>query len=497
MAIEYHRDQIRPRPHDPKGAKCLIFDQFYIDGRWVRAVSPRWLDLVDPATEAAAGRLALGNAEDVERAVCAARQAFPRYSAMTVAERLALLTRILRIYERRYEEFADAIRREMGAPITFARKAQAARGPAHLEAIIAVLERFSFDEARGSTRLCLEPVGVCGLITPWNWPVNQLMVKVAPALAAGCTMIVKPSEYAAISALRLAEVLHEAQVPPGVFNLVNGDGPVVGAAIAAHPGIDMVSFTGSTRAGILVAQAAAGSVKRVAQELGGKSANILLDDVDLEDAVTRGVAACFTNSGQSCSIPTRMLVPRRLMDSAATIAARAAQALRVGPPDDPDTQLGPLVNRTQFERVQRFIRSGIEEGARLVTGGPGLPPGVSRGYFVKPTVFAEVTARMSIAREEIFGPVLSMMAYDTEQEAIEIANGTEYGLAAYVQSANLDRARTVGRALRAGTVHLNYPALDFNAPFGGYKRSGNGREWGEAGLREYLEIKAMVGYGED
>jgi aldehyde dehydrogenase (NAD+) len=385
----------------------------------------------------------------------------------------------------------------MGAPITFARKAQAARGPAHLEAIIAVLERFSFERAQGSTRLRLEPVGVCGLITPWNWPVNQLIVKVAPALAAGCTMILKPSEYSSSSALLLAEVLHEAQVPPGVFNLVNGAGPVVGTAIAAHPGIDMVSFTGSTGAGILVAEAAAGTVKRVAQELGGKSANILLDDVDLEDAVTRGVAACFTNSGQSCSIPTRMLVPRRLMDTAAIIAGRAAEAFRVGPPDDPDTQLGPLVNCTQFEKVQGFIRAGIEEGARLVTGGPGMPPGISRGYFVKPTVFAGVTPRMRIAREEIFGPVLSMMAYDTEEEAIEIANGTDYGLAAYVQSANIDRARAVGRALRAGTVHLNYPAVDFNAPFGGYKRSGNGREWGEAGLREYLEIKAMVGYGED
>jgi aldehyde dehydrogenase (NAD+) len=479
------------------GAKCLIFDQFYIDGKWLRPARPRWLDLVDPATEIPVGRLALGSAEDVDRAVFAARQAFPRYAATTPPERVALLKRVLRIYERRYEEFAIAIRREMGAPIAFARKAQAARGPAHLNATIAALEQFSFEQLRGSTRLRLEPAGVCGLITPWNWPVNQLIVKVAPALAAGCTMIVKPSEHAAISALLLAEVLDEAQVPPGVFNLVNGDGPVVGSAIAAHPGIDMVSFTGSTRAGVLVARAAAGTVKRVAQELGGKSANILLDDVNLEDAVSRGVAACFTNSGQSCSIPTRMLVPRRLMEAAAAIAGRAAEGFRVGSPDDPDTQLGPLVNRSQFETVQGFIRSGLEAGARLVTGGLGLPKGMSRGYFVKPTVFAEVTPRMRIAREEIFGPVLSMMAYDTEQEAVDIANGTDYGLAAYVQSADIERARTVARALRAGTVHLNYPAVDFNAPFGGYKRSGNGREWGEAGLREYLEIKSMVGYGEN
>ncbi len=347
--------------------------------------------------------------------------------------------------------------------------------------------------ARG---LRLEPIGVCGLITPWNWPVNQIVVKVAPALAAGCTMVLKPSEYSALSALLFAEVLDEAGVPPGVFNLVNGDGPGVGAAIAAHPDIDMVSFTGSTRAGILVAKMAAETVKRVAQELGGKSPNILLDDVNLNDAVTRGVAACFTNSGQSCSIPTRMLVPRHLMDEAAQIAKRAAQDYRVGATDKVTTQMGPLVNRNQFERVQSLIQKGIDEGAQLVIGGTGLPEGLSKGWFIKPTVFAGVTPQMTIAREEIFGPVLSIMAYDSEDEAIEIANGTDYGLAAYVQSGSLERARKVGRALRAGGVHLNYPSPDYNAPFGGYKRSGNGREWGEAGLREYLEIKSMVGYGD-
>ncbi len=470
--------------------------QFYIDGRWVEPASARWFDLVDPSTELPFERLALGNADDVGRAVAAARRAFPAWSATSVAERVALLRRVLQIYERRYDEFAEAMRREMGAPITFARNGQAARGPAHLNALIDVLERFEFEEQRGSTRVVLEAIGVCGLITPWNWPVNQIVVKIAPALAAGCTMVLKPSEYSPLSALLFAEVLDEAQLPAGVFNLVNGDGPGVGEAIASHPDIDMVSFTGSTRAGVLVAQAAASSVKRVAQELGGKSANILLDDVDLEEAVKRGVAACFTNSGQSCSIPTRMLVPRHLMNDAAQIAKRAAQTYRVGPTDDPSTQLGPLVNRSQFERVQGLIQTGIDEGARLVTGGTGLPAGIDKGYYAKPTIFADVTPDMTIAREEIFGPVLSMIPYDSEADAIAIANGTDYGLAAYVQSADIERARKVGRALRAGGVHLNYPPADFQAPFGGYKRSGNGREWGEAGLREYLETKAMVGYGQ-
>ncbi|MGI4859845.1 MAG: aldehyde dehydrogenase family protein [Janthinobacterium lividum] len=480
--------------------------QFYIDGKWVEPAAvdavggkvavPRF-ELVDPSTEAPFGQLAMGSATDVDRAVRAARRAFPAYAASSVADRIALLRRVLSIYERRYEEFAEAMRLEMGSPIGFARKGQAVRGPAHLNALIGVLADFQFEERRGSTRISLEPIGVCGLITPWNWPINQIVVKIAPALAAGCTMVLKPSEYSPLSALLFAEVLDEAGVPPGVFNLVNGDGPGVGTAIAAHPDIDMVSFTGSTRAGILVAKSAADTVKRVAQELGGKSANILLDDVDLEDAVTRGVAACFTNSGQSCSIPTRMLVPRRLMRDAAGIAARAAAGYTVGPTDDEATVMGPLVNRNQFDRVQTLVQRGIDEGATLVAGGVGRPDGIDKGFYVKPTVFADVTPDMTIAREEIFGPVLSMMPYDTEEEAVAIANGTDYGLAAYVQSGDIARARRVGRALRAGGVHLNYPVADFNAPFGGYKRSGNGREWGEAGLREYLETKSLVGYGDD
>ena len=467
---------------------------FYIGGEWVEPSSPTWFDVIDPATETVVDRLALGNATDVDRAVAAARAALPDYAGRSVAERIALLERIVAIYERRQEEFAEAMRVEMGSPITFARKGQVPRGPLHLNQLIEVLKRFRFEEPQGSTLLRFEPVGVCGLITPWNWPINQIVVKIAPALAAGCTMVLKPSEYSPLSALLFAEVLDEAGVPPGVFNLVNGDGPGVGAAMAAHPGIDMLSFTGSTRAGVLVAKSAAETVKRVAQELGGKSANILLDDVNLQDAVTRGVAACFTNSGQSCSIPTRMLIPRALMADAIQIAKRAAQAFSVGPTSEESTQLGPVVNQAQFKRVQALIQTGIDEGAQLVIGGPGLPEGITRGYYIKPTVFAGVTPEMTIAQEEIFGPVLSMMAYDSEAEAIAIANGTNYGLAAYVQSADLERARDVARALQAGSVHLNYPPADFAAPFGGYKQSGNGREWGEYGLREYLEVKSMVGY---
>ncbi|NBB13650.1 aldehyde dehydrogenase family protein [Pseudomonas sp. SLFW] len=469
--------------------------KFYIDGQWVEPASPSWFDVIDPATETVVERLALGDASDVNRAVAAARKALPSYAQTSVAERIALLKRIVSIYERRQEEFAQAMRIEMGSPITFSRKFQVPRGWLHLNQLIEVLQRFQFEEAQGSTLIRHEPVGVCGLITPWNWPINQIVVKVGPALAAGCTMVLKPSEYSPLSSLLFAEVLDEAGVPPGVFNLVNGDGPGVGAALSAHPDIDMLSFTGSTRAGVLVAKSAADTVKRVAQELGGKSANILLDDVNLQDAVTRGVAACFTNSGQSCSIPTRMLIPRGLMDDAIQIARTAAESYSVGATTDESTQLGPLVNRAQFRRVQTLIQSGIDEGAHLVTGGVGLPSGIEKGYYARPTVFAHVASDMTIAQEEIFGPVLSMIPYDSEAEAIAIANGTHYGLAAYVQSGDQQRARRVARQLQAGSVHLNYPPADFAAPFGGVKRSGNGREWGEYGLREYLEVKSLVGYG--
>lgn len=469
--------------------------KFYIAGEWVPPVGTGRFALIDPGTEERIGELAMGSAEDVDRAVAAARAALPGFAATSTAERVALLRRILQGYKARYDEFAETMRLEMGAPISFARNGQAARGPAHLEPLIEILERFAFEEPRGSTMLRHEPVGVCGLITPWNWPINQIVVKIGPALAAGCTMLLKPSEFSALSALIFTEVLHEAGVPKGVFNLVNGTGPEVGAAMAAHPDIDMVSFTGSTRAGIEVARAAAASVKRVAQELGGKSANILLEDVDFEAAVTRGVATCFTNSGQSCSIPTRMLVPRAKAAEVTRIAVAAASTYKVGATANPETQLGPLVNAAQFKRVQGLIETGIAEGATLAIGGPGRPEGLNRGYFVRPTIFVDVRPEMTIAQEEIFGPVLSIIPYDSVDEAVAIANGTPYGLAAYVQSADQEKARRVARRLNGGQVHLNYPPADFHAPFGGYKRSGNGREWGEAGLREYLETKAMIGFG--
>ncbi len=478
-----------------RGADMNRMNKFFIDGQWCApAGEHRTFPLINPATEEAYGELTMGSAEDVDCAVRAARKAFSSYSRWTPQQRIELLERVLTLYNQRHEEFAQAMTLEMGAPITFSRAGQAARGRLHIEEIIRVLREFSFDEQHGTTLIRREAIGVCGLITPWNWPINQIVVKIAPALAAGCTIVLKPSEFSALSALLFAEVLDEAGLPAGVFNLVNGDGPTVGHAICAHPDIDMVSFTGSTQAGIRVAKAAADTVKRVAQELGGKSANILLDDVDLSQAVTKGVAACFTNSGQSCSIPTRMLVPVTRMAEAVEIARTAAAAYRTGDPNDERTQLGPLVNKAQFDRVQQLVRSGIDEGAELVCGGLGRPDDLERGYYVRPTVFAAVRPDMTIAQEEIFGPVLSIIPYRTEAEAIAIANGTPYGLAAYVQSSSLQRARDVAAYLQAGGVHLNYPPADMGAPFGGYKQSGNGREWGEHGLIEYLETKSIVGY---
>ncbi len=467
---------------------------FYINGVWVSPQTPMWFEVVNPATEEVVTRLAMGCAADVDEAVRAARAAFPAFSALPPRDRRAILQRVLAVYERRIDEFIEAMRVEMGAPVSFARSMQAERGRVHLKEIIRVLENFPFEELRGGTLLRHQGIGVCGLITPWNAPVNQIVVKIAPALAAGCTIVLKPSEYSPLSALLFTEVLQEAGVPPGVFNLVNGFGDSVGNAIASHPDIDMVSFTGSTRAGILVAKAAAETVKRVTQELGGKSANVLLDDVDLEAAVTRGVSACFANSGQTCTSPTRMLVPHNRMDEAAQIAKSVADRFILGPTDDPATQLGPLVNRAQFERAQTLIQRGIDEGAHLVAGGTGLPAGITRGYYVRPTVFSHVAPEMVIAREEIFGPVLSIIGYADEEDAVAIANGTRYGLAAYVQSGDPERARRVARLLTAGNVHINYPDPDYGAPFGGVKQSGNGREWGEYGLREYLEVSSLIGY---
>jgi aldehyde dehydrogenase (NAD+) len=469
--------------------------KFYIDGAWVDPVVPATLPVIDPSTEEVFTEISLGSVADVDKAVAAARRAFATFSQTSRDERLALMRRLLAVYMRRYDEMAATISREMGAPRKMAHASQAAMGSLHLERMIATLETFVFEEMRGTTLIAREPIGVVGMITPWNWPMNQIMCKVAPALAAGCTMVLKPSEIAPTSGLLFAEMMEEAGVPKGVFNLVNGDGPGVGEAMSRHPGIDMMSFTGSTRAGILVAKAAADTIKRVHQELGGKSANILLPDVDLEAAVTRGVTACFGNSGQSCNAPTRMFVPAGRHDEAAEIAGRAAATFRVGPADAETSNLGPVVSKQQFDKIQALIETGIREGATLVAGGPGLPEGTNRGYFVRPTVFADVTPDMTIAREEIFGPVLSILSYDSEEEVIELANDTVYGLAAYIQTGDLARGRKVAAKMRAGTVYINYPAWDAGAPFGGYKQSGNGREYADFGLTEFLEIKGVVGYG--
>jgi aldehyde dehydrogenase (NAD+) len=469
--------------------------KFYIDGAWVDPVEPALIDVVDPSTEAVFTQISSGSVHDVDRAVAAARRAFPAFAATSVADRRELLANIGREYGKRYEDIAQAASQEMGAPLAFARAAQAAIGAGHLAEMVRVMGEYKYEWMRGTTRIVREPIGVVGMITPWNWPLNQITCKVGPAIAAGCTMVLKPSEVAPITGIIFAEVMHAAGVPAGVFNLVNGEGHTVGAAMSSHPDIDMMSFTGSTRAGILVAEAAAKSVKRVHQELGGKSANILLHDADFATAVPKGVAGCFGNSGQSCNAPTRMLVPAERHAEVLELARIAAGNFVVGDPRSDNSNLGPVVSKIQFDRIQALIRSGIEEGATLVTGGPGLPDGLSRGYYVKPTVFGGVTPEMRIGREEIFGPVLSVMPYTSEEQAIEIANESEFGLAAYVQSQDLERARAVGRQMRAGTVYLNYPAMDISAPFGGYKKSGNGREWSEFGLDDFTEIKGIVGYG--
>lgn len=468
--------------------------QFYIDGQWVNPVSPRSLEVINPSSEQAIARISMGSAADVDKAVAAARRAFESYSRTSREERLALLAKVLEVYQSRYGDFVQTISQEMGAPLWLSKAAQAAMGVAHLSSTIEVLKNFAFEHVQGSTAVVHEPVGVVGMITPWNWPINQIMCKVAPALAAGCTMVLKPSEVAPLNALLVAEVLHEAGVPAGVFNLVNGDGPGVGEAMSSHPGIDMMTFTGSTRAGIAVAKAAADSVKRVAQELGGKSANIVLDDANLQKAVTQGVQAVLMNSGQSCNAPTRMFVPRALHGQAVEIARSVAGAATVADALAEGMHMGPVVSEAQWGKIQALIRKGIEEGATLVAGGTGRPEGLARGYFVKPTVFADVSNDMSIAREEIFGPVLVMIPYDDEEDAIRMANDTVYGLSGYVQSGSLERARRVAARLRTGMVHLNGAGPDFNAPFGGYKQSGNGREWGEHGFRDFLETKAVMGY---
>lgn len=468
--------------------------QFYIDGKWVAPTTANDFAVINPATEEKIATISLGTAADVDKAVTAAKRAFESYSETSPDERLTLLQRIIEVYQSKYEEMVATISQEMGAPMWLSRAAQAAAGLGHFFEMTKVLASYKFEELKGTTLMRKEPIGVCGLITPWNWPVNQIACKVAPALAAGCTMVLKPSEIAPLSGYLFTQMLHEAGVPAGVFNMVNGDGPTVGAAISAHPDVDMVSFTGSTRAGVAVATAAAPTVKRVTQELGGKSANIILDDADIAQAVAAGVQSCVMNTGQSCNAPTRMLVPRSKMAEAVAAAKRAAEATKVGDPAAEGTNIGPLASEAQFEKVQRLIKIGIEEGAQLVTGGPGRPEGIRKGYFVKPTVFANVRNDMTIAREEIFGPVLSIIPYENEEDAIRIANDTPYGLSGYVTSGDIERARRVAKRIRSGNVHVNGAQPDFGGAFGGYKQSGNGREWGEAGFEEFLELKAVFGY---
>ncbi|MDH3533339.1 MAG: aldehyde dehydrogenase family protein [Gammaproteobacteria bacterium] len=468
--------------------------QFYIDGRWVDPVEPNPMDVINPATEEICGRISLGSAADVDLAVAAAKRAFPSYSQTTRDDRIALLSTILEKFKERYNDVAEAVMDEMGAPWEVANGPQAGSGPQHLKATIRALREYEFEERNRDTLIVKESIGVCALITPWNWPVNQVVCKVAPALAAGCTMVLKPSEIAPFDAMIFAEILDAAGVPAGVFNLVNGDGPGVGTAMSRHPDVDMVSFTGSTRAGVAVAQNAAPSVKRVAQELGGKSANILLDDADFAIAVKDGATEMFYNTGQSCDAPSRMLVPRDRMDEATTIAAAVAESTKVGNPRDEGVEVGPLVSAMQWSKVQALIEKGIEEGATLAAGGPGKPEGLGTGYYVRPTVFTNVTNDMTIAREEIFGPVLSIIPYDDEEEAIRIANDTPYGLSGYVSSGDLDRARRVAARLRTGMVHINGASGNSMAPFGGFKQSGNGREWGAHGIDEFLEVKSIYGY---
>ena len=470
----------------------MSLEKFYINGSWVDPIKKETIDIINPADESIVGKLSVGSAEDIDKAVKAARTAFSSFSESSKKERLDLLNTIRNIYKKRFDDIADAIMTEMGAPINLARGAQAMVGLGHLKTAIRVLEDHKFEYGHNGYTVRHEPIGVCGLITPWNWPINQIVSKLGPCLASGCTAILKPSEIAPLSANIIAEIIHEAGAPAGVFNMVHGIGPIVGEAMSNHPDIDMMSFTGSTRGGIAVAQASAKTVKRVSQELGGKSPNIILDDGIFEKSVTDGVKGTMSNTGQSCNAPTRMLVPATRHDEALKIAKDAADQLTTGNPKNEETDIGPLVSEVQYNKVQRLIKAGISEGATLVTGGSGKPEKLDSGYYVRPTVFGNVNNKMEIAREEIFGPVLSIIPYNSEEEAIEIANDTEYGLAAYVSGENKDKMMMLARKIKAGQIHLNHGSAGTNAPFGGFKQSGNGREKAEWGLEEFLEVKAIM-----
>ena len=469
------------------------YNKFFINGKWIEPAGRSTLDVINPATEKAFATISLGNADDVDSAAKAAKSAFDSWSNSSIEERKEIISNIVGGLKSRSDEMATAISSEMGAPMGLSKTAQVGSGLGHFMNVLSILENFEFEEIRGTTKIVKEPAGVCGFITPWNWPLNQIACKVAPAIAAGCTMVLKPSEIAPISAYILTEIIAESGLPAGVFNLVNGDGLTVGAAISGHPDIDLVSFTGSTRAGREVAKAAADGIKRVTQELGGKSANIILDDVpDFARAVSGGVAGCFGNSGQSCNAPTRMLVPQSRMEEAINAAKAAAAKSVVGDPSAESTRMGPVVSEIQFNKIQTLIQKGIDEGADLIAGGPTRPEGIEEGYFVRPTIFANVSNDMTIAREEIFGPVLSIIGYQDDDDAVSIANDTDYGLSGYV-SGEPEHAQAIARKLRTGNVHINGAGPDFSAPFGGYKQSGNGREWGIEGFEEFLETKAMMG----
>lgn len=468
--------------------------QFYIGGAWVNPLEEHYVEVINPATEQPVAIISLASVADVDRAIAAAKNAFPHYSQTSIEERLGWMQSLMKAYQRHYSELVEAITLEMGAPAALSKHAQAATGLGHLSTAIELLKSFRFEEEMGCTRICKEPVGVCGLITPWNWPMNQIMCKLAPALAMGCTVVLKPSQVAPLDAYILARMIDEAGFPPGVFNLINGAGPVVGERLASHADVDMVSLTGSTAAGAQLSKHAADSVKRVSLELGGKSANIILDDAELKRAVKFSVLACFANTGQSCNAPTRLLVPEHLHDQVVSMACAVADGLTVGPPDESSTTMGPQANKRQWQSVQALIQRAIDAGCELACGGVGLPAGLERGFYSKPTIFCNLKNSDIIAREEVFGPVLSIIPYRDEAEAVEIANDSVYGLSGYVQSGSLARARSVAKRLRTGMVHINGAATDLNAPFGGYKQSGNGREWGAHGFEEFLETKAIMGF---
>jgi len=472
-----------------------IYDQFYINGQWVEPTNKKLMDVINPSTEAVCARIAIGNAEDVDKAAKAASKSFATYGLSSLADRIEIMQSIITAFKNRYNDIADAITEEMGAPTQLAVKAQTGAGLAHFKAAAALLESFPFKQQQAASLIVKEPIGVCGLITPWNWPLNQIACKVAPAIAVGCTVILKPSEIAPLSGYIFSQVMDEAGLPSGVYNMINGDGPGVGTALSQHPLIDMVSFTGSTRAGALVAKNAAPSIKRVSQELGGKSANIILPDADFERAVKQGARSVFSNSGQSCNAPTRMLVPVDKMKQAEIIAAGVAAKVVVGPATDESTTMGPVVSQVQYDKICGLIETGIAENAKLICGGVQRPEGLNKGYFIKPTVFSEVNNDMTIAKEEIFGPVFAIMPYDSIDQAIEIANDTPYGLAGYVQGNDQETLNYVASRIRAGNININGQSGDINTPFGGYKKSGNGREWGAHGFNDYLEVKAISGLG--